>query len=80
MKTGKAVLVGLAIAVLALAAFAQQRPGMRGQGRGMLAAGTNSGQLPARPTPPFMAALLALDKNGDGKLTPDELRPIRQSP
>lgn len=70
MKTGKAVLVGLTIAVLALAAFAQQRPGMRGQGRGMLAAGTDSGQLPARPAPPFMAAL---DTDGNGVLEAQEI-------
>ena len=70
MKTGKAVLVGLTIAVLALAAFARQRSGMRGQGRGMLAAGANRGPLPARPAPPFMAAL---DTNGDGVLEAQEI-------
>jgi Ca2+-binding EF-hand superfamily protein len=68
--------------------FMRGRPpeGMRGRGPAMMAEplvrvldADQNGVLDASEIAHAAAALLTLDKNRDGKLTPDELRPARAS-
>ena len=73
------------VAVLASTmVFAQDKPadgkGRRGGGNPIFAAldANHDGEIDANEISNAPAALRKLDKNGDGKLTRDELRPARQ--
>ena len=68
MKTSKTVVLVAALCGLsALSLSAQQRPEAGGEGRP---------DAPRRPAPPFM---VALDLNGDGVLSPEEIQRAPES-
>ncbi|HEY6229061.1 MAG TPA: EF-hand domain-containing protein [Verrucomicrobiae bacterium] len=78
--------ISLAATVALLAStlvFAQDKPadgkGRRGGGNPIIAAldANHDGEIDANEIANAPAALRKLDKNGDGKLTRDELRPAR---
>jgi Ca2+-binding EF-hand superfamily protein len=78
MRTAFIITAGL-LAALALQAQDQQRPGGRGRvpmSPGFFALDSNAdGILDAKEIEAAPAALAKLDKNGDGKITADEVRP-----